>query len=178
MVEAIRRCPTEYLGLGKFQQFGDIAEDLFFSTVLNALNSSLMPTAYEASLFAVESIFLEQLLNQSEHTNDHFTLDKDEIKDTIQRLWGNDTGISSYNRMQRHDSNNTSTLSGNTFTIPLAFHQPWNGITYSACGFPDKTDLNWMKCSNSYFIDHPKIYQECKFLKYIIYNHHGQTINK
>jgi len=187
MIEAIRRCPSQYSGLSKFQHLGDIAEDLFFSTVLNALNSSMMPTAYEASLFAVESIFLEQLLNQSETTNAslmvhpwvdvdyNFTLDKDEIQDTVQRLWGYDTGMTSYDRThRRHDSTNNHT----TFTIPLALHQPWNGILKSACGAPKNkhntaisTDLKWMKCSKSYFRTHPEINQECKFLKYI-YNYH------
>jgi hypothetical protein len=123
MIEAIRRCPSQYSGLSKFQHLGDIAEDLFFSTVLNAFNSSMMPTAYEASLFAVESIFFEQLLNQKEHTNAslmvhpwvdvdyNFTLDKDEIHDTVQRLWGYESGMTSYNRMHnRHDSTNNHCL--------------------------------------------------------------------
>ena len=173
MVEAIRRCPTEYSGMELYQKFGEINEDIFFSIVLNALNAT-MPSAIEASLFAVESIFLEQLPNQPGHIDDFFPLDKVEIMDTIQRLWGNDTGMQLYNRMHRLDSKNESALAGTSYTIPLAFHQPWVGIAYSSCGFPSK---NNRECRHSYISSQPNIIDECKILKYL-YNHRGQEINK
>ena len=166
MVEAIRRCPPK-------EHAGDIAEDIFFSTVLNALNAT-MPSAFEASLFSVESVFLEQLSNQPGAIDDIFTLDKVEIMDTIQKLWGKDNGLSLYNRMHRYDSNNES-----SFTIPLAFHQPWNGIAYSNCGFPirDKSSRDNSECAHLYILSQPNIIEECKFLKYT-YNHRGKAINK
>ena len=142
----------------------------------------MMPTAYEASLFVVESIFLEQLLNQ-EHTtstslmvhpwvdvNYNFTLDSNEIQDTIQRLWGYESGITMYNRMHNRQHSNLTNNTTTTFTIPLAFHQPWNGILKSACGGALGT-ANWKECSELYFRDHPEINQECKFLRYI-YSYH------
>ena len=166
MVEAIRRCPPK-------EHAGDIAEDIFFSTVLNALNAT-MPSAFEASLFSVKSVFLEQLSNQPGAIDDIFTLDKVEIMDTIQKLWGKDNGLSLYNRMHRYDSNNES-----SFTIPLAFHQPWNGIAYSNCGFPirDKSSRDNSECAHLYILSQPNIIEECKFLKYT-YNHRGKAINK
>jgi hypothetical protein len=175
MVEAIKQCPSQYSGLDKFQNLGDIAEDLFFSTLLNAMNSSMMPTAYEASLFAVESIFLEQLLNQELTTStslmvhpwvdvNYNFLDNDEIQDTIQRLWGYESGITMYNRMHNRQHSNLTNNTTTTFTIPLAFHQPWNGILKSACGGALGT-ANWKECSELYFRDHPEINQECKFLR-------------
>ena len=143
MVKAIRHCPTQFSGLGT-------QEDVFFSTVLNALNAT-MPTAFEAALFAVESIF-------AEHTFDYYfpldlALDKDEIEETIVRLWGNFTGMTVYNRMHQDNSS--------TYTIPLGFHQPWNyghaehcqGVAPEGCTYLFKTQ--------------PNINEVCKFLKYI-----------
>jgi hypothetical protein len=179
MVEAISRCPSEFSGLTIHQKFGEITEDIFFSTVLNALNAS-MPSAFEASLFSVESIFPEELSEQSgPHARDHFKLNNDEITSTIERLWGKDKGMLLYNRMHRHDSNNNSEHTGKGFTIPLAFHQPWNGIAYSTCGFPirDKSTRDNSECAYSYILSEPNIIRECKFLKYI-YNHRGISINK
>ncbi|KAL3815682.1 hypothetical protein ACHAXA_006575 [Cyclostephanos tholiformis] len=175
MVEAIRRCPSEFSGLKNHQIFGDINEDVYFSTVLNALNAT-MPSALEASLFSVESIFLEQLSEQTgPHAKDHFKLDEDEITDAIKRLWGKEKGMLLYNRMHvRHDSKNKSEHVENAFTIPLALHQPWNGIAYSTCGFPTR---NNRECAHSYILSQPNIMGECKFLKYI-YNHRGKSINK
>lgn len=139
IIEALNRCPTQFSGLGA-------QEDVFFSTVLNALNAT-MPTAFEASLFAVESIF-------PEHTFDYYhTLNNDEITDTIQRLWGKDTGMSVYNRL--HQSNSSK------YTVPLGFHQLWNyghaekceGVAHTGC--------------TALLKEQPNINEECKFLKYI-----------
>lgn len=180
MIEAIRRCPTEFSGMKEFQNFGGVSEDFFFSTVLNALNAT-MPSSFEASLFAVESIFPEQLSEQTgPHAKDHYKLDEDEITGTIERLWGKDKGLRLYDRMHdRHRSKNKSEHAENVFTIPLALHQPWNGIAYSSCGFPirDKSTRDNSECAHEYILNLPNINRECKFLKYT-YNHRGKAINK
>ncbi len=59
MVEVILRCPTQYSGLETHELFDFINEDLYFSNVLNGLNAT-MPTAFEASLFSVKTLFPEQ----------------------------------------------------------------------------------------------------------------------
>ena len=56
--------------------------------------NATMPSSFEASLFAVESIFPEQLSEQTgPHAKDHYKLDEDEITGTIERLWGKDKGL-------------------------------------------------------------------------------------
>jgi hypothetical protein len=136
MVEAIRRCPTGFSGLGA-------QEDVFFSTVLNALNAT-MPTAFEAALFSVESIFAEQTFEY------FFALETKDIMETIQRLWGSENGVSLYNRM--HRVNSTS------YTVPLGFHQPWNYGHAENC-----QGVSSNLCSNIL----TTVIGECKFLKYI-----------
>ncbi|KAL3766951.1 hypothetical protein ACHAW5_001795 [Stephanodiscus triporus] len=140
MIEALRRCPTQFSGLGT-------QEDVFFSTVLNAINAT-MPSAFEAALFSVCSTFAEQTFDI------YYKLNSDEIADTVKRLWGNDTGMSVYNRI--HQSN-----SSNRYTIPLGIHQLWNyghaehcqGVAPEGCTYALK--------------EQPNIHEECKFLKYI-----------
>jgi hypothetical protein len=139
IIEALRRCPTQFSGLA-------YQEDVFFSTVLNALNAT-MPTAFEAALFAVESIF-------PEHTFDYYyTLNADEIIETIQRLWGKDTGMSVYNRMHRSNSSK--------YTVPLGFHQLWNYGHAEKCEGVGPTGCTYL------VKEQPNINEECKFLKYI-----------
>jgi hypothetical protein len=85
MVEVILRCPTQYSGLETHELFNCINEDLYFSNVLYGLNAT-MPTAFEASLFSVKTLFPEQ-------TVEYNSIEKSEIVATIQMLWNDSTGI-------------------------------------------------------------------------------------
>ncbi len=138
MIEAIRRCPSEYSGLETFEEFG-VSEDVYFSTILNGLNAT-MPTAFEASLFSVENLFPEQTLENA-------MMRIDEILATVQRLWGNETGMLVYERMHRRDSYPES--SSELHTIPVGFHKPW-----------------WTVVPN--VSDDVQIQKECKMLKFIV----------
>ena len=93
-----------------------------------------MPSSFEASLFSVENIFPEHGLGEQE------------LLATIQRLWGNDTGIADYDRMHRHESYVGS--ASELRTIPLAFHQGWNRV--------------------SDVLSNAQILKECKMLKFIV----------
>jgi len=153
MIKVIETCPTEYSGIDVHQRFGYQAEDRYFAIVLNGIHAA-MPTAFEASLFAVEGHFPEQTLEA------HFTLTPEEILDTVRRLWGNDTGKSMYERMHRRDTyiakpkdsdttNHTDIVSYTELrTIPIGFHQPWAVYGQDVLGVV-------------------QIQQECKFLKFI-----------
>jgi len=151
MIKAIETCPTEYSGMDAYQHFGHQPEDVYFSTVLNGIQAT-MPTAFEASLFAVESLFPEQTLET------FFPLTPEEILDTASRLWGNETGKLMYERMHRSETyitklNESDGMGSNIElrTVPIGFHQAWNYYG------PD-------------ILGGIQIQQECKFLKYI-YNH-------
>ena len=154
MIKAIETCPTEYSGMDAYQHYGHQAEDVYFSTVLNGIQAP-MPTAFEASLFAVEPLFPEQTLEA------HFSLTTDEILDTVTRLWGNDTGKLIYERMHRIETyftanmnnsdttNQTDSVSNIVLrTIPIGFHQVWRLHPQDVLGGV-------------------QIQQECKFLKFL-----------
>jgi len=153
MIKAIETCPTEYSGMDAYQHFGHQAEDVYFSTVLNGIQAP-MPTAFEASLFAVEPLFPEQTLEA------HFSLTTDEILDTVRRLWGNNTGKLIYDRMHRIETyilkmnesdttNQTDSVSNIVLrTIPIGFHQVW-------------------RLHPQDVLSGVQIQQECKFLKFL-----------
>ncbi|KAL3757996.1 hypothetical protein ACHAWU_001388 [Discostella pseudostelligera] len=144
MREAIQRCPTPSSGLENFASFDYRNEDVYFTKILNGLNAT-MPSGFEASLFSVESLFPEQ-------TYEYVNLDQSQVAETINRLWGNTTGLQSYDKMHRVDSyyENTSAIESvpELRTIPLGFHKPW---LYHA-----KDILQGIQ-----------IQKECKFLKFI-----------
>jgi hypothetical protein len=158
MIHAIETCPTEYSGLGdNGDLYGRQQEDVYFATILNGLHAPI-PPAFEASLLFVESNFAEQTLEL------HLPKSPSEIEESVRRYWGNDTGVSIYERMHRLDTYvkkpvNESDLRNETpsdnipllRTIPIGFHKPW----LFDLGGPD------FKLSNA------QARQECKFLKFM-----------
>jgi hypothetical protein len=136
MAEAIQRCPTHYSGLDASESFHliewhgpqgeyldgyDFNEDVYFATILTGLNAT-MPSAFEASLFSVETLFSEQTVG-------YLNLEESELVETIKQLWNNDTGDVMYHRMHQRDSyfDNFSAVEivPELHTIPLGFHKPW-----------------------------------------------------
>ncbi len=145
MVEVIQRCPSELSGLEMFDSNEgaytfDSNEDVYFATILNGLNAT-MPTAFEASLFSVENLFPEDILEKYE------LVDRHEVVAKIERLWGRDTGMEAYERMHRNDSYDFGAESATKLrTIPFAFHQVWL-----------HTNVNDVQIQN-----------ECKLLKFVV----------
>ena len=136
MVEAIQRCPLHGRGL---------IEDLYFSHVLNGLNAS-MPSSFEASLFSVEAVFPDQ-------TAEYSNFDASKIAETINRLWGNATGLLLYEKMHRPETyfeNSSAALESvpELYTIPIGFHKPW--------AFHQKEIFHGVQFQ-----------KECKFLKFL-----------
>ena len=144
MIEAIQRCPSSYSGMENHASFHFINEDMYFSTILNGLNAT-MASGFEASLFAVETLFPEQ-------TDGYLNLEQSQVVETIDRLWGNATGNLLYDKMHQVDSyfENSSTVESvpELRTIPLGFHKPW---LYHA------KDI----------LQGAQVQKECKFLKFI-----------
>ena len=93
MIEAIQRCPSSYSGMENHASFHFINEDMYFSTILNGLNAT-MASGFEASLFAVETLFPEQ-------TDGYLNLEQSQVVETIDRLWGNATGNLLYDNSLR-----------------------------------------------------------------------------
>ena len=152
MAEVIQRCPTYYSGLdasgprGEYVDFNIfINEDIYFATILTGLNAN-MPSAFEASLFSVETLFPEQ-------TNGFLDRNESEIAETIKKLWSDDTGDIMYHRMHQRDSyfDNVSAVESVTelHTIPLGFHKPW---LYHPVNF----------------FRGAQVREECEFLKFVI----------
>jgi hypothetical protein len=145
MIEAIQRCPTHYSGLDKYESFHFRNEDLYFAQILTGLNAH-MPSAFEASLFSVESLFPEQ-------TAEYVNLEESEIVDTIKQLWNTGNGFLLYQRMHQHESYFENSLAveivPQLHTIPLGFHKPW------------------LYHSNS-ILQGAQVREECKFLKFVL----------
>jgi len=146
MIRAIETCPTQYSGLESFSITTTTPEDFYFSVILTGMHAA-MPSAFEASLFSVESMFPEQAATE------YFDVSPFEFIETIRRLWGNDTGLLMYERMHQVETyfSNTSmesTADATVFhTIPIGFHTPWY--------------------YHSEILSRTQIQQECKFLKFI-----------
>lgn len=149
MIQVIETCPTEHSGLESYAHFGNPNEDVYFTTILNGIHAP-MPTAFEASLLFVESIFPEQTFEQ------FFSLTSVEIEETVRRLWGNDTGMLIYDRMHdvgtyltESELNNTSSENLPVlYTIPVGIHKPWDYHSQELLGGV-------------------QLKQECKFLKFM-----------
>ena len=144
MIEAIHRCPSQYSGLDKFESFNE-NEDRYFSLILTGLNAT-MPSAFEASLFSVETVFSEQLV-------DYMNLEEFEVVETIMQLWNNENGFLLYQQMHQHESyfNNSSVVEivPELHTIPLGFHKPWHHLS-------------------KVVLQGAQVHDECKFLKYVM----------
>jgi hypothetical protein len=129
MIRAIETCPTQYSGLESFSITTTTPEDFYFSVILTGMHAA-MPSAFEASLFSVESMFPEQAAKE------YFDVSPFEFNETIRRLWGNDTGLLMYERMHQVETyfSNTSmesTADARVFhTIPIGFHTPWYYHSY------------------------------------------------
>jgi hypothetical protein len=145
MIEAIQRCPTHYSGLDKYESFHYRNEDLYFAQILTGLNAH-MPSAFEASLFSVESLFPEQ-------TAEYVNLEESEVVDTIERLWNTGNGFLLYQRMHQHESYFENSLAieivPQLHTIPLGFHKPW--LYHS-----------------NIILQGAQVREECKFLKFVL----------
>ena len=144
MTEVIQRCPTQYSGLDTYETF-HINEDLYFAHILTGLNAT-MPSAFEASLFSVETLFPEQ-------TVEYLNLEEYEVMETIKQLWNDGAGVLLYERM--HQSNSYSNDSSSVeivpelHTIPLGFHKPWPYLPKD-------------------ILQGAQVREECKFLKFVL----------
>ena len=107
MTKATNTCPSF-----NFHQFntkcvnkGDVAEDLYFATVLPGINAP-MPNPIEAALFGVEMIFLEKVMEY--YANE---TQVNELETIVQKRWGD---IDKFNRMRQIGT-----------TIPIGMHKPY-----------------------------------------------------
>jgi len=146
MIEAIHRFPSQYSGLDKSESFRIYDnEDKYFSVILTGLNAT-MPSVFEASLFSVETVFSEQLV-------DYMNLGEFEVVETIKQLWNDENGFLLYQRMHQHESyfNNSSVVESvpDLHTIPLGFHKPWPHLS-------------------KVILQGAQVQDECKFLKYVL----------
>ena len=135
LIKAIRFCPfSKYAGLTSLEvknakcslpARADPAEDVFFSIILRVMGAPL-PSEFEASLFSVEMIFAEHVL---EYYYDEVTdeLEK-ELEAMVVRRWGNDTidnGLELFRRMRKQK-----------YTIPIGFHKPYWYYSYDELSAP------------------------------------------
>jgi hypothetical protein len=152
MVRAIQACPSVlYSGISTSGKNcvveGDVQEDEYFTLVLHGMGAP-MPTAYEAALFGVETLFAEQ-------AKEYFgPYNRRQIENFLLKRWGKD-GLKIEERMHVRKTygytynNNDNNLASSTMrTIPVTFHSPW---TYHALDITAG----------------PQVQQECKFLQYI-----------
>jgi hypothetical protein len=149
MIHVIETCPSEFSGLESYASIGHQQEDVYFTTISNGIHAP-MPSAFEASLLFTESLFPEQTLQQ------FFPLSSGEIEESVQRLWGNETGMLMYNRMHNFSTYLTEYEFNNTsgenlpvlYTIPFGLHKPWDYHSHDILGGV-------------------QLQQECKFLKFM-----------
>jgi len=110
MTLATNTCRSHHFGAASTKCFikGDVAEDLYFATVLSGI-SAPMPNPIEAALFGVEMLFLEKSI---EYYQSNIT--ESQLENTIRKRWG-DNGLIKYNRMK----------SGGGTTVPIGLHKPY-----------------------------------------------------
>ena len=173
LIRVIETCPVDprYSGIteaGYSMLPLSMQEDVYYATMLRGLHAP-MPHAYEATLFAVESLFADDMHNF------YGALKPSEIIGFLMKRWGRDEGVSMYQRMhqietykkqRRTDINDNTTNSTEASveeksanenesispsllrTIPIGFHKPW--LYHDRSIWPGD-----------------QFSQECKFLKYL-----------
>jgi len=120
MRRAIATCPhVHYSGLAvnpKCQVFENIPEDLYFATVLRAI-SAPFPTAFEASLLAVEMMFATTTMEYYGPNN----LDKEIFY--AQKRWGNMFKMNNQTIMETSTKYKRMREAG--IIVPIGIHKVW-----------------------------------------------------
>ena len=123
MIEAITTCPHyKWSGIkindvrrGPCRVYNDVNEDLYFAIIFQGIDAP-MPTAWEASLFAMEMMWPEESV-EIYGDNGSFGLNG-----TMRRLWGNGQDVPSKQLFFRAVSSQDGSKS---YTVPIGMHKVW-----------------------------------------------------